>query len=304
MNEPAAVTFDSNETVNCLNCGHRFSGAYCPSCGQKHGEAMPTTKEIIGDLMRSALSPSGKLFESLRLLLLKPGEITRAYISGQRVRYVHPVRLYLLGVFFFAAAVSLNGQWREWHQQSPLEVAAAAQFSSASENKVGTDDLARTQGKKIAQSVKETLPPWMNDWIKSRAARVGDESPEKMQTRAMNAMKSNYSLLFAVMVPFTALINWLLYWRRGYSYAAHFVYMLHGTAAAGFIGLIAYVLNLPVLYYPTLLLMTVWYVLAARRAFAVSLWGALWRYVLMFIPTGLFSALIGMVLAVAAILFG
>ena len=152
--------------------------------------------------------------------------------------------------------------------------------------------------------MKDKLPAWMNDWIKKRSTSVGEESPEKIRAKAMRAMNANYSLLFALMIPFTTLINWLLYWGRGYSYAAHFVYMLHSTAASSLILVVAYVANSPMLYYPAMLVSTAWFVLAARRAFAVSLWGALWRYVLMFIPAGIFSAISGIALAVATVVFG
>jgi Protein of unknown function (DUF3667) len=297
-------TVSDTTTVSCLNCGHVFAGAYCPACGQKSGPAMPTTKEIVGDLMRSAMSPNGKLFESLRVLLLKPGELTRTYIAGQRLRFVHPVRLYLLGVFLFAATVNLNGKWREWNQDQPYEIAASSIFASKSAQPDSASPTPQLAGEAAGRSMKDKLPAWMNDWIKKRSTSVSDESPEKVRAKAIRAMNANYSLLFALMIPFTTLINWLLYWGRGYSYAAHFVYMLHGTAASSLILLVAYAANSPILYYPAMLVSTLWFVLAARRAFAVSFWGALWRYVLMFIPTGIFSAVVGIALAVATIFVG
>jgi Protein of unknown function (DUF3667) len=294
---------NSDETVTCLNCGHAFSGAYCPACGQKHGAPMPTTKEIVGDLMRSALSPGGKLFESLRVLMLKPGELTRAYLAGQRLRYVHPVRLYLLGVFLFVAAVNINTKWREWHQQPPFEIAAAHAIRPPEESAEKRKEQSRLKGEEFAKSIKETLPAWMIEWIKQHSERVGEESPEKMQARALKAMTGNYSLLFAVMIPFTALVNWLLYLRRGYSYAAHFVFMLHGTAASSLIFLVSYATNLPIIYYPLLLVTLLWFVAAGRRAFGVSWWGSLWRYGVLFVPTGLVSGALGIALAVVTILF-
>ena len=107
--------------LTCLNCNTQFIGQYCSSCGQKHGPAMPTTMEIAGDLLRSALSPSGKVFETLWTLLRRPGELTRAFISGQRMRYVHPVRVYLLCVFVLVAAITVNNTIRGWTGRPPFE---------------------------------------------------------------------------------------------------------------------------------------------------------------------------------------
>jgi Protein of unknown function (DUF3667) len=290
--------------VTCLNCNHVFVGAFCPACGQKHGPAMPTTNEIVGDFMRSALSPSGKIFESFRVLLLRPGELTRAYIAGQRQRYVHPVRMYVLGVFLFAAAVSLNSKWREWQEQPLFEVAAANALQG--EKKESAEGKASTQiaGEKVGQSMKQTLPAWMNDWIKKRTERAGAESAEQLRIKTMRAMSANYSLLLAMMLPFTALISRLIYLRHGFSYAAHVVYMLHGTAASSLILMVGYATNLTVIYYPLMLLSTAWFVLAAKRAFAVSLWSALWRYALLMIPIGIFSVLLGFAVAMITVLLG
>jgi Protein of unknown function (DUF3667) len=290
--------------VTCLNCNHVFVGAFCPACGQKHGAAMPTTNEIVGDFMRSALSPNGKIFESFRVLLLRPGELTRAYIAGQRQRYVHPVRMYVLGVFLFVAVVSLNAKWREWQQQPLFEVAAADVLQGEKKPSADLPTGPQRTGEKFGQSMKQTLPAWMNEWIKMRTERSGAESAEQLRIKAMRAMTANYSLLFALMLPFTALVNRALYLRRGFSYAAHVVYMLHGTAASCLILMVGYATNLTVIYYPLMLVSTAWFVLAAKRAFAVSLWSALWRYALLMIPVGVFSVVLGFAFATITVILG
>jgi hypothetical protein len=50
----------------------------------------------------------GKIFQTLRLLLLKPGALTLEFLRGRRASYVSPLRLYLICslLFFAIAAVS------------------------------------------------------------------------------------------------------------------------------------------------------------------------------------------------------
>lgn len=81
------------------------------------------------------------------------------------------------------------------------------------------------------------------------------------------------------------------------------MFLLHATAASCLILLPVYVLDLPIVYVPATLAAMAWCVLAARRAFAVSLWGSLWRYVVYMIPTLLFSALAGAVVSLVSVLF-
>ena len=68
---------------------------------------MPTTMEIAGDLLRSA-PPSGKVFETLWTLLRRPGELTRAFISGQRMRWCIRCACTCFCVFALVAAITVN----------------------------------------------------------------------------------------------------------------------------------------------------------------------------------------------------
>ena len=56
-------------------------------------------------------------------------------------------------------------------------------------------------------------------------------------------------------------------------------------------------------YFPAMLVAMAWTVLAAQRAFAVSLWGSLWRYLVYLVPTMLFSALAGVLVGIVSVLF-
>ncbi len=287
----------------CLNCAHVFSGAYCPACGQKHGPPIPSVRELAGDFLRSALSPSGKLFESLRTLVFKPGELSRVYFAGQRVRFVHPVRLYLLGVFLFAAASSLNNTWRDWSGQPSFEAAAGQMFVPKKSEVTAENSAAKKAGEEVGRSMKQVLPVWMQDWIKLRAERNKEMSAEQLHEKAMRASSSHYSLIFALLVPFMAALNRLLYFRGSVSYAGHVVFMLHGTAASCLILIPVYLANLPIAYFPMMIFTISWYVLAGRRAFGVSLWSALWRYLVLMVPGTVLSALAGIVIATFVVLF-
>jgi hypothetical protein len=309
----AETTITTSATLTCLNCGTAFQGNYCHSCGQKAGPPIPSTKEIAGDFFRSAFTPSGKVWESVWHLMSKPGEPTKAYFAGQRRRYVHPVRLYLLSVFIFAVAVGLNNTWREWTGQKSFEEATSSMFSrpdakdepaAAAGEKTATESKRAAVGKAVGQTMKETLPLWLTDIVKARAARMKDMTPEQAQAKAIRSLSRSYSLVFALLVPFLAAINWLLYLNRKVGYAGHFVFMLHGTAASCLMFLPAYALNLPVLYFAIVIVSSVWYVLAGRRAFDVSFFGALWRYVLLMIPGAFLTTVATFAFVTFAVLFG
>lgn len=90
----------------CLNCGALLQGSYCASCGQKAAPPNPTVHELVHELVEAFLHIDGKMIESARLLLTRPGRLTREYFAGRRVRYLSPLRLYLtFSLLFFAASV-------------------------------------------------------------------------------------------------------------------------------------------------------------------------------------------------------
>jgi hypothetical protein len=89
----------------CPNCGHALGGAYCAGCGQKVAPINPSFRDVAHEFIGEVLNIDGKTFSSVRLLLTKPGFLTREYFEGRRARYVSPIRLYLiLSLIYFAAA--------------------------------------------------------------------------------------------------------------------------------------------------------------------------------------------------------
>jgi hypothetical protein len=103
------VTHTSVTLTHCANCGRELDGPYCGACGQKATPLNPTFHDLLHDFIHEFLHVDGRIFQSVRLLLTRPGFLTQEYFQGRRARYVSPIRLYLIfSVVFFlmSAAVS------------------------------------------------------------------------------------------------------------------------------------------------------------------------------------------------------
>ena len=61
-------------------------------------------RHVIADLLNEFLNWDSKVFATIGLLVARPWKLTNEFLAGHRVRYVHPLRLYLLAsiLFFFA----------------------------------------------------------------------------------------------------------------------------------------------------------------------------------------------------------
>ena len=96
----------SHET-KCLNCGAELAGPYCQQCGQ-HAHVHKTLKAFFHDLAHGVFHLEGKLWNTLPMLVWRPGELTRRYIDGQRARFVSPIALFLFCVFLMFAVGGLT----------------------------------------------------------------------------------------------------------------------------------------------------------------------------------------------------
>jgi len=96
-----------SETGACLNCGAELTGRWCAQCGQRAAPVRPTLHELLHEAVHEVAHVDGKLIRTAGLLLFKPGELTREFLAGKRVRSVTPVRVYLLCSVLFFGIMSL-----------------------------------------------------------------------------------------------------------------------------------------------------------------------------------------------------
>src|SRR5882724_4388237 len=90
--------------THCENCNAPLSGPYCSQCGQAEIDYRRTFGHVLVDVLNEFLICDSKFLATIALLILKPWRLTNEFLAGKRVRYVNPLRLYLLAsiLFFFA----------------------------------------------------------------------------------------------------------------------------------------------------------------------------------------------------------
>lgn len=93
--------------MQCLNCGAELAGRWCSQCGQKEVDPRPTVHELAHEALHELAHVDGKLIRTIRLLLTKPGQLTREFLEGKRARSVTPIRLYLICSLLFFGVVSV-----------------------------------------------------------------------------------------------------------------------------------------------------------------------------------------------------
>ena len=72
----------------CLNCGAGLAGPFCSQCGQRDVPPHPTTRDLVGDAYDELVGWDGKFAQTIRLLLTRPGELTRAGTIGLAISFM------------------------------------------------------------------------------------------------------------------------------------------------------------------------------------------------------------------------
>jgi hypothetical protein len=86
----------------CDNCGAPVAGKYCSRCGQRLEHKIHSVLHFVREATEDLTHADSRLWSTILALLFKPGFLTREFLSGRRVRYLPPLRLYLvLSVLFF-----------------------------------------------------------------------------------------------------------------------------------------------------------------------------------------------------------
>ena len=156
--EPESGGTGPAKPVFCLNCGATVVGQFCSDCGQK-AEVHRTLSSFWHDLVHGVFHFDGKIWRTLPRLALKPGELTRRYIHGERAKFVSPLALFLFAVFVMFAALNVIGG-NQTGQTGPLASASEIRARLAENRKEWREEIlgieselgkASKQGKPLAE---------------------------------------------------------------------------------------------------------------------------------------------------------
>jgi hypothetical protein len=140
--------------THCENCGALLSGPYCGQCGQPAIDYRRSFGHVLIDVLNEFLNWDSKFFATIALLIVKPWRLTNEFLAGHRVRYVHPLRLYLLAsiLFFFAVNYGAKGLKFEPGKLGPRDRAEL-------EADLKRENLPPEARKKLETLFRDSSPP-------------------------------------------------------------------------------------------------------------------------------------------------
>ena len=259
-------------TVQCLNCEAPLSGRFCSQCGQRAVPPHPTMRELAGYAASELSGWDGKFVTTLKTLLTKPGELTRQWIEGRRVRFVAPIRLYLAAslVYFAVTAAAPNLRRPDGGGVDIGPVSFGV-----------TKNGAPARVAEGAQRAVETNQPLTGAERDSAIADIADapailrplllkavDDPANFKNAVTRAMPN----VFLALVPVLGLILAVFYRRRHYPehlfFAIHLATLVFLARAAGNLALFTHSIPIAALAQLIMLAWIVTYgVIALRRVY-------------------------------------
>jgi hypothetical protein len=297
----------------CLNCGASLAGPFCGSCGQS-ATVHRTLHAFWHDFLHSILHFDGKVWRTLPLLLLKPGELTRRYIHGERAKFISPLALFLFSVFMMFAVFSWVG--------GPVTPATNTVQDGALITPQSIEKELRAKRAELAELQKQIVsgrptPPKLEARIADvrqeiEGLRLGngfakgmsenrlqlpkatiDTGSKALDDRIRHAFDNPQLLLYKVqsnaykfswlLVPLSLPFVWLLFaFRREYHLYDHLIFITYSLCFMTLLAVVTALLGragpLNALQEPLILLAPpVHSFLHLRGAYALSTGGALWR---------------------------
>jgi hypothetical protein len=242
---------ERSDSAFCHNCGIRLTGPYCSACGQRALPLSLTFHDFFHEFTQELLNVDGRIFQTIRRLLLSPGFLTREYLQGRRARWMAPLRLYLtFSVIFFALSAlaplttAASGRQRQggwhfsWRTGLPVESTGAADAEA-----------------------------------EAAARKLGFETAAELNDVVNHAVWSWLPRLMFVLVPLFAWLVARAYRRVDRNYLHHLMFAFHVHAAffaAGALATAASLVSRPtgrVLWMAVLAYMLVYVVMAFRTVY-------------------------------------
>lgn len=202
--------------------------AYCSQCGEKRRDRTDYKLSSIASEAVAEITnlEHSKLWQTFRLLVFKPGQLTREYWSGRRKRFLGPVKLYLV---VFALSLVLYSI----HQPTAVfEVRSLAARFEAKLDRLPVEQRkelmniwpSRAPGRLPRDSTGE-LPRFLDELANERGL------PMPQFAQQVNSRWQSYTSVSPVIYPlFVALALKLLLLRRRLYFAQHLIFALHFLA--------------------------------------------------------------------------
>ena len=223
----------------CENCGALLNGRFCGQCGQPAVDYRRSFRHVLLDTLDSFLNWDSKFATTMGHLLTRPWKLTNEFLAGHRVRYLNPLRLYLLVSILFFFVVNYAGRGSDSSQPIIFDSEGDVVPGQAREPKPGATPPIDKPGDADSDEPNEVGAPVIFDFKDREATGFEKWMQEKIEEKIgkngskgmffLRSLMKNLPYMMLACIPVFAFILKVLYlFRRPRTlYIDHLIYALH-----------------------------------------------------------------------------
>jgi uncharacterized membrane protein len=200
--------------ARCKNCDALLLGRFCVNCSQAANVHVPTTMELVHELLEGITHSDSRLWRTLTTLWFKPGKLTEEFVAGRRISYLPPFRLYLiLSIIFFLmlSFVHTSGELIKFDE--------ALKPAGSAKNAATSAEMPISSCQDLTVSDRPSWTPRLRHICEA----VRKDSAENLLHVAIGTM----SKAMFIFLPLVAFLHMLIYWRPRYRYAEQLLFFVH-----------------------------------------------------------------------------
>ncbi|AOC96025.1 MULTISPECIES: DUF3667 domain-containing protein [Flavobacterium] len=238
------------EDKTCLNCRHVVELKFCPNCGQENSDSRKTFHHLFIHFFEDLTHYENAFWKTIRNLLFKPSTLTKEYLSGKRLSYLAPVRLYIFISFITFLLIAMfpskvKGDIDKSEKALSKELAKNTQgLSKKDEDKyfhlksMKEIDSIQKYGK---ESSKLNATSY---WLYEKAVHVTENNTKReIIEKFVESFFHNLPKILFIIMPFFAFFLWLFHNKKRWYYFDHGIFTLHYFSFLLLIFLIMFIID-------------------------------------------------------------
>ncbi|MEN2398542.1 DUF3667 domain-containing protein [Flavobacterium sp. MC2016-06] len=222
------------EDKTCLNCRHVVEQKFCPNCGQENSDTRKTFHHLFIHFFEDLTHYENAFWKTIKNLLFKPSTLTKEYLSGKRLSYLAPVRLYIFISFVTFLLIALfPSKVSEGLDKSEAELAKSQIIAQTNKNekiKISSDFFELKSMKEL-DSIQKYGKEKYSDfqyWTYEKVLHVTEHYTKKeIAEKFIESFFHNIPKILFIIMPFFAFTLWLFHNKKKWYYFDHGIFTLH-----------------------------------------------------------------------------
>lgn len=216
----------------CLNCNYVVENRFCPNCGQENIDTRKTFHHLFVHFFEDLTHYENSFWKTIRNLILKPASLTKEYLSGKRMSYLAPVRLYIFISFATFLTISLtpdieldNGPVQlKGDKNQDINVSLdTLNFKKMDIYK----DLKEADSMQEYATEEEKIPNFLHGTLKKSLHVLENNSPNELKEKFKESFIHNFPKVLFIYMPIFAFFLWLFHSKKKWYYFDHGIFTLH-----------------------------------------------------------------------------